>query len=150
MSATVLDNRVVLTRSRHQCWGCLEDFPPGSRMRVCKCADGGVLSTTYWCNTCDAYVAEKLKEDRWWADDGLFRGCVRDDRNECGAERQQRDLDKLHRQVAEIRERYTRLIHDETKPLIDTIVRIERARRKVVMEVPAAAVPLAALEGARA
>ena len=77
-----ISNESVKTRKPHQCWGCLETFPIGSTLRRWVGKSDGVLLSLYICPECDAYIAERKKDDRWYGEDGFEQGFVRDDRAE--------------------------------------------------------------------
>lgn len=56
-----LSQKSVVTRKEHQCWGCAATFPKGTKMDRIVHADNG-LSTTYWCDVCQAYWEDHMNE----------------------------------------------------------------------------------------
>ncbi len=46
-----LGAKIVKTHKLHRCWGCKEQFPVGSKMTRCTCADD-VIASFYWCEQC--------------------------------------------------------------------------------------------------
>jgi hypothetical protein len=48
----------VTTRKPHKCWGCTEEFPPGTNMRYIVSVDAGELCSSYWCLACDRLHAK--------------------------------------------------------------------------------------------
>ena len=56
----ILENKRVITRKQHQCWGCNRKFPKGSSMSVFVSAENGNIVRSYWCNDCER-VWDKYK-----------------------------------------------------------------------------------------
>jgi hypothetical protein len=50
-----LENKDVITRKEHCCFGCGRKFPKGSKLNFSKTVDGGEFSSAYWCKTCSEY-----------------------------------------------------------------------------------------------
>ena len=46
----------VKTRKPHWCFGCQQNYPPGSLMVSAAYADGGMVCDYYWCSTCAEYM----------------------------------------------------------------------------------------------
>jgi hypothetical protein len=66
-----LENKKVVTRKPHYCWGCAEFFDIGSSMQFVKSVDGGSIHRTYWCDTC----LKKLDElEDFQIEDGFAYG----------------------------------------------------------------------------
>jgi len=53
----VLQNKVVKTRKKHNCWGCAKEFPTGSKLTYTVSVDGGDFADAYWCDVCDEFMA---------------------------------------------------------------------------------------------
>jgi hypothetical protein len=58
-----IENKSVITRKEHQCWGCARKMPKATKMRVIKVADSGRVTSSYWCETCNAYWAKHCDHD---------------------------------------------------------------------------------------
>ena len=56
---TVLTEKIVRTRKPHNCWGCLREFPRGTRMWL-NVIDEKPLTTYYYCMTCTALLQEGM------------------------------------------------------------------------------------------
>ena len=67
MSCTIIDNRVVTTRTPHRCPGCGLVWPVGTEMHRVKHVDMDTMCNDYWCPVCEAFASE-------YADDGEFAG----------------------------------------------------------------------------
>lgn len=73
----LLSHHKGTTRKPHQCWGCCATFPKGTVMYRVVTKDGG-LSTTYWCEPCQAFVDRMAKDDPLSVEDGLMKGDVKE------------------------------------------------------------------------
>lgn len=60
--AVVLTDKVVRTRKPHKCWGCLREFPKGTRMWL-NVIDEKPLTAYYYCMTCDKLMQEGCKNN---------------------------------------------------------------------------------------
>lgn len=47
-----LSQKLVKTRTEHQCWGCAKTFPAGSTMWSVAGINDGDFYHCYWCETC--------------------------------------------------------------------------------------------------
>jgi hypothetical protein len=43
-------------RKPHRCFGCGKEYPVGTEMVNSAYADGGTVSSCYWCKTCQEYM----------------------------------------------------------------------------------------------
>lgn len=59
---TVLTEKIVRTRNPHNCWGCLREFPRGTRMWL-NVIDEKPLTTYYYCMTCTALLQEECRHN---------------------------------------------------------------------------------------
>ena len=51
-----LQDKIVTTRKPHHCWGCTKLLPAKSEVQLVCCAEGGHISTAYWCETCREFL----------------------------------------------------------------------------------------------
>lgn len=65
-----LSQRFVTTRKPHRCWGCMQEFPVGSRMEAVVSVDD-CISRVYWCQQCHDYVQAL---EYWQCEDGFSFG----------------------------------------------------------------------------
>lgn len=66
-----IDLRIVKIRKPHHCWGCKKLFNPGESLELCKTSDGGEITNTYWCESCQ----EKISQfEQWELEDGFGYG----------------------------------------------------------------------------
>ncbi len=74
------DNRDVITRKEHQCWGCAGWRPKGSTMRHCVNVEYGKFNHSYFCEECED-VAQKVG---FWDDQrgGCELGAIRENYGE--------------------------------------------------------------------
>ena len=72
----VLDNRKVIIRKPHNCWGCRREFPKGTELTYVKLVDAGGFSSCYWCPVCES-VLDGLQA--WEKEDGFAYGEVIDE-----------------------------------------------------------------------
>lgn len=71
---TVLEHKTVTTRKEHECFGCCEKFPKGSKMEYNVTVDQGDFGSYYLCLDC----VEKLKEiENWVFEDGFSAGEIK-------------------------------------------------------------------------
>lgn len=54
---------VKKTRKPHRCFGCARDIPAGSSMCKINHVDGGVISTTRWCDVCQEVWRNHMSPD---------------------------------------------------------------------------------------
>ncbi len=66
-------SRFVTTRKPHQCWGCAETFPAGTRMDYVAGVFDGDFSSTYYCETCSEYLSAHPE----YFEDGIGFGDVK-------------------------------------------------------------------------
>ena len=52
-----LRSKHVKTKKPHQCHGCAEIYPAGSKMEYVVHADQREILTSYWCETCETVIA---------------------------------------------------------------------------------------------
>ena len=57
-----INDKIVTTRKPHTCWGCMREFPAGSRMHRNTCVEDEIC-TSYWCVVCDEIMHELDEED---------------------------------------------------------------------------------------
>lgn len=69
----VLKNKVVTTRKEHQCFGCNEIYPPGTKMEYTVSVDQGDFLTAYWCLICIAVMYEWHYEDCQYIEQGSVK-----------------------------------------------------------------------------
>lgn len=67
-------SRFVTTRKPHQCWGCGEMFPAGSRMEHTAGVWGGDFYSSYYCDTCHDWLVENQD---YFLDNGIGLGDVK-------------------------------------------------------------------------
>jgi hypothetical protein len=67
-----LSEKLVKTRTEHQCWGCAKTFPAGSTMWSVAGIDGDFYRC-YWCETCTK-VLDGL--EYWQKEDGFAMGDI--------------------------------------------------------------------------
>lgn len=51
----ILEDKTVITRKDHHCYGCARKFPKNSQLQVITSVDAGEFSRAYWCDTCISY-----------------------------------------------------------------------------------------------
>jgi|SRR6478672_113203 len=68
MSNTTLSEKTVVTRKPHDCWGCGESFPPGSKLRYIFSIWQDEPCSIYYCDLCDHLT------DIDDCDEGYFEG----------------------------------------------------------------------------
>lgn len=56
----VISSKLINTRVPHKCWGCALGFPKGTRMMKVNWIDGSDLSSSYWCEICDAFWSKHM------------------------------------------------------------------------------------------
>lgn len=56
-----LENKDVVTRKEHHCFGCGRKFPKGSKLNFNKIVDGGTISSAYWCPVCIEYWSRYME-----------------------------------------------------------------------------------------
>lgn len=61
--ADVLSQKDVKTRKEHECFGCGRKFEKGSILSRVTSVDGGQISTSYWCDTCNEYWNKYMDAD---------------------------------------------------------------------------------------
>ncbi len=71
-----LDNKTVKTRKAHQCWGCAEVFPKGTKMGYVTSVDSGEFSHAYWCDTCGNIISNMTY---WETEDGFNLGELKEE-----------------------------------------------------------------------
>ena len=49
-------SKKVKIRKKHQCWGCVNIFSPGTEMIVTTNTDNGEIFDCYWCDKCQAFI----------------------------------------------------------------------------------------------
>ena len=54
--ADFYNSQFVTTRKPHQCWGCAETFPPGTRMDLTAGVFQGDFHSAYYCEDCSNYA----------------------------------------------------------------------------------------------
>lgn len=59
----IVSDKIVKTRKEHQCSGCARILPKQTKMQVVNHSDGGKLSTSYWCKTCQSYWDKYMDGD---------------------------------------------------------------------------------------
>jgi hypothetical protein len=47
-----LQDRKVVTRKSHNCWGCRREYPAGTTMQLITESEGNHIMNSYWCNIC--------------------------------------------------------------------------------------------------
>jgi hypothetical protein len=67
----------VKNRKEQRCFGCGNNFSAGTKLEKITTADSGIITTTYWCDTCRIYWTEHM---RW--DDLIMAGELRDNDKE--------------------------------------------------------------------
>lgn len=72
----ILTDRNVITRKSHICHGCGTSYPSKTKMRYTTSADGGCISSEYWCETCDEVINKTY--DYFDLQDGIGFGEVKD------------------------------------------------------------------------
>lgn len=59
----VLEDKTVVTRKEHHCFGCGRKFLKGSKLHYVKSIDGSDFSSAYWCSVCDEYWIRYMQYD---------------------------------------------------------------------------------------
>lgn len=72
----ILTDKKVTTRKPHVCHGCIELYPPKTKMRYTTSVDGGIVVSAYWCQTCDEVIEKTY--DYFDLQDGIGLGEVKD------------------------------------------------------------------------
>lgn len=75
MGVDTFKDKEVITRKPHNCWGCTDAIPIGTKINVTTSADTGKLTTAYWCKRCLDYMDEHL--DYWDRQNGFEYGELR-------------------------------------------------------------------------
>lgn len=70
-----LRQSTVKTRKEHDCWGCAEKFPAGTKMSVVVSKDIEKLESTYWCDICEQVLSTW---DSTYLQDGIGFGELKD------------------------------------------------------------------------
>lgn len=76
MSYHHIDSRVVKTRKKHQCLGCLDIIPPGSSVQRNTGTWEGEIGSSYVCGPCEEYLG------LYWDEHEYSEGQLGDARNE--------------------------------------------------------------------
>jgi len=71
----IIDDRRVITRKEHRCWGCRTVIPGGTRVLTVKSVDGGVIGTARWCRLCE-WVLAHYDRDIDPFGDGIPQGII--------------------------------------------------------------------------
>jgi len=67
----ILSASTVVTRKPHRCWGCGRRFPAKTEMTAVASKDMGSLTTDYWCETCESFMAAACHADDRFGDGDL-------------------------------------------------------------------------------
>ena len=68
--STVLQSKHVKIAKPHKCWGCLREFPKGTKMHYNVTVDV-IPFSSYWCETCEEIISEIGSKE---FEDGIGRG----------------------------------------------------------------------------
>lgn len=52
----LFEQREVITRKPHNCWGCTEIIPIKTKVMCVTSVDAGEFVTSYWCDICDKFL----------------------------------------------------------------------------------------------
>lgn len=64
----IIQDKKVITRNVHSCWGCGRKYPAKTEMRRTVSVDGGEIGSAYWCKVCSEFM-DTLDADE--AEDGF-------------------------------------------------------------------------------
>lgn len=67
----ILEQKNVMTRKKHNCWGCKRKFKKGTDMLYVTSVDAGSFNHTYWCDDCQEFI-DTL--EYWETEDGWLYG----------------------------------------------------------------------------
>ena len=67
-------SKLVTARKPHQCWGCAETFPAGTRMDHTAGVWSGDFYSSYYCETCHDWLVEN---QNYFRDMGISLGDVK-------------------------------------------------------------------------
>lgn len=63
--STIFNQKNVLTRKSHVCFGCGREFPKGTIMSKEDIADAGTVWVCYLCKTCQSICSEMRYDDEF-------------------------------------------------------------------------------------
>ena len=66
----LIDDRMVKTRKKHNCWGCTKKINIGETVRMTLCVDV-IIQRAWWCEDC-IELMDSLEE--WQKEDGFTYG----------------------------------------------------------------------------
>ncbi len=69
----ILRSKIVVTRKEHQCFGCNNIFPLGSRMHYTVSVESRDFLSAYWCLVCVAVMDDWDYEDCQYIEQGSVK-----------------------------------------------------------------------------
>lgn len=78
----ILDHRVVKTRKKHFCHGCLEPIPIGTKADCAVIADEGTVYRSYLCLDCVSYCKKNPSVYDYSEDRMMMEGFVNEYKRE--------------------------------------------------------------------
>lgn len=71
----VLSSKVVTTRTPHNCWGCGNPIPVGTKVQCVTGVDDSRIGSVYWCDNCKVFMQTL---DHWDTENGFCYGELKD------------------------------------------------------------------------